>query len=75
MLGPDYLFSPVTAYNATIWNVYLPSFEIVGNATGGSWVHHYTNRTYGGGQVVAVDVSDLDTFPLFKRHPSVYATV
>lgn len=74
MLGPDYLFSPVTTYNATSWQVYLPKLE--GSDAGSeAWVHHYTNKTYSGGAVVTIDVSDLDTFPLFKRSNPKYGTV
>lgn len=79
MLGPDYLFSPVTTYNATVWQVYLPKIEsnAVGQSGGvaAAWVHHYTNKTYAGGAVHTIDVSDLDTFPLFKRTNPKYATV
>ena len=84
MLGPDYLFSPVTTYNATSWQVYLPAIgdgSSESNAAGQSggvaatWVHHYTNKTYAGGAVHTIDVSDLDTFPLFKRTNPKYATV
>jgi alpha-D-xyloside xylohydrolase len=63
MFGPDYLVSPVTAFNATAWRVYLPVLP----SPGARWAHHYTKAKYDGGQVVNVDVSDLDTFPLFKR--------
>jgi alpha-glucosidase (family GH31 glycosyl hydrolase) len=85
MLGPDYLFSPVTEYNATSWQVYLPKlgpsdtqgFGQESNAdvsvVEATWVHHYTNTSYRGGQVHTIDVSDLDTFPLFKRTDSHYA--
>jgi len=62
MFGPEYLVAPVTEYNATSWQVYLP--ELPEDA---KWVHHYTSTAYSGGQVVDIDVSDLDTFPLFKR--------
>jgi alpha-D-xyloside xylohydrolase len=71
MLGPDYLLSPVTQYQAKTWDVYLPKFEDA--ATSSVWVHHYTNRTYKGGKSYAIDVSDLDTFPLFKRSPAEYS--
>ena len=72
---PDYLFSPVTEYNASSWEVYLPKFTSVDGAEHGKWVHHYTNQSYTGGQSVTIDVRDLDTFPLFRRTPSKYATV
>ena len=79
MLGPDYLFSPVTEYNATSWQVYLPKLDAKapeGSALGveeAAWIHHYTNTSYRGGKVYTIDVSDLDTFPLFKRTDSQYA--
>ena len=71
MFGPDYLISPVTEYGATSWPVYLPKLE----TTGARWVHHYTNTSYVGGKSYTIDVSDLDTFPFFKRTNSTYATV
>ena len=55
MFGPDYLVSPVTEYAVKSWSVYLPSL-LPAKAT---WVHHYTNRSFAGGQLVEVDVSDL----------------
>jgi len=71
MFGPDYLISPVTKYNAASWKVYLPKLD---NASA-QWVHHYTNKTFIPGQVYNIDVSDLDTFPFFKRTDPKYATV
>jgi alpha-D-xyloside xylohydrolase len=71
MFGPDYLISPVTTFNASSWEVYLPVLP----STGARWVHHYTSKAYTGGQSVQIDVSNLDTFPLFKRSDARYATV
>lgn len=59
MFGPDYLVSPVTEYAVKSWSVYLPSL-LPAKAT---WVHHYTNRSFAGGQLVEVDVSDLGPHP------------
>ena len=59
MFGPDYLVSPVTKYGVKSWSVYLPSLL----PAKASWVHHYTNRSFPGGQLVEVDVSDLGPHP------------
>ena len=32
-----------------------------------TWVYHYINTSYHGGQVYTIDVSDIDTIPLFTR--------
>lgn len=71
MFGPDYLFSPVTKFNVSSWQVYLPRL----GADSARWVHHYTNTSYEGGKTVEIDVTDLDTFPLFKRSDARFATV
>lgn len=64
MFGPDYLVAPVTAFNASSWPCYLPTLP----DSSARWVHHYTNTSYKGGQLVSIDVSNLDTFPLFRMY-------
>jgi alpha-glucosidase (family GH31 glycosyl hydrolase) len=69
MFGPDYLLSPVTTFNASSWTVYLPQLP-----ASAQWVNHYSSKSYNGGQSIDVDVTNLDTFPLFKRSDAQYAT-
>ena len=68
MFGPDFLLSPITEYNATRWEVYLP--KLPGTA---HWTNHYSNASFVGGKSYSIDVSDLDTFPLFRRSDPKYA--
>ena len=75
MFGPDFLISPVTKYNVTSWDVYLPKLSSLSGGVQPHWVHHYTNKTFDGGKVYTIDVSDLDTFPFFKRTDPKYATI
>ena len=59
MFGEDMLVAPVTQMGARNRTLYLPG-------KGETWVHHFTGKSYSGGQQVTVD-APLDEFPLFKR--------
>jgi alpha-D-xyloside xylohydrolase len=59
MFGPDWLIAPVTAENATKWDVYLPA--------GATWTYWWNKTAVVGGGWRSVDVSSLADFPLFKR--------
>lgn len=63
MLGADWLVSPVTAYAATSWTVYLPLLP-----SGETWVYHFNASVSfpGGGRNVTI-ATPLDEFPLFLR--------
>jgi alpha-D-xyloside xylohydrolase len=62
MFGPAFLVAPVTAAQATNWNVYLPG--------GTSWVNFWTGETARGGQEIRV-AAPLETLPLFVRAGSI----
>ena len=62
MFGPDWLVAPVTAENATTWDVYLPAGE--------TWVYWWNKTAVPGGSWRSVDVTSLAHFPLFKRSPN-----
>ena len=64
MFGAKYLVCPVTTFNVSTWDVYLPALPPAEH-----WTHYYTNATFTGGQLVTIDVRNLDTFPLFVRGP------
>jgi len=62
MLGADWLVSPVTAYGATSWTVYLPLLP-----SGETWVYHFNaSVSFPGGDNVTI-ATPLDEFPLFLR--------
>merc|ERR1712166_96557 len=65
MFGAKYLVCPVTTFNVSTWDVYLPALPQAEH-----WTHYYTNATFAGGQLVTIDVRNLDTFPLFVRGPN-----
>jgi len=65
MFGPDWLVAPVTAENATTWDVYLP--------VGAVWTYWWNKTAVKGGSWRSVDVSSLADFPLFKRSTEVTA--
>eukprot|EP00729_Bicosta_minor_P029358 gene29358-29518_t len=65
MFGPDYLVAPVLVKGAASRPVYLPPLP-----KGAVWKNVFTaveTDTSGGGKII-VEVTPLDTFPLYKRH-------
>lgn len=62
MFGKSILTAPVTAPNATQWNVYLPKSA--------DWFDFWTGKRFKGGQTVKTD-APLDRIPLFVKAGSI----
>ena len=62
MFGPSLLVAPVTDMGARNRTLYLPKLS-----SGETWIHHFTNKSYGGGGVNVTVDAPLDEFPLFAR--------
>lgn len=62
MLGSRMLVAPVW-HGGNTMQVYLPA--------GAEWVDFFTGEIHGGGREIAVDISDLEYFPVFVRSGSV----
>eukprot|EP00937_MAST-01D_sp_MAST-1D-sp2_P006861 g6861.t1 len=62
MFGADWLIAPVTAENATSWDVYLPQLP-----AGDSWAYHWNGSKVVGHGWRSVNVSKLADFPLFQK--------
>eukprot|EP01051_Picozoa_sp_SAG22_P006270 SAG22_NODE_404_length_11005_cov_8.751788_7_plen_337_part_00 len=58
MVGDSMMAAPVLVAGARSRQVYFPA--------GASWRHHFTNKTYAGGETADVE-APLDHFPLFWR--------
>ena len=66
MFGDRYLVAPIvtncTATTSCLWReVYLPVLP-----SSGTWVHHFTNESFKGGQTLNVS-GPIQHFPLFRR--------
>ena len=62
MFGKSILTAPVTAPNATEWNVYLPKSA--------GWYNFWTGKYFKGGQTVKTD-APLDKLPLYVKAGSI----